>query len=207
MGKRNRHLGIVTVGRGRAGVQLGAASGFPLAPVVGVVKVAAVIDNFDADGESTRRRTQRSFPRHSTKRAFGVVSPLKAVSYSWSGRTLKIARVESSLLLIRFWVSPSSRSNVSGFMPCGSPSSLGLEVVLLRGGPALDTRNRISTLPDSENQDRLRCATPLPSCCNNDVARTVRRSLARELDAVSSSAQRWRALGADSTVLAGGAVT
>ena len=135
MGKRNRHLGIVTVGRGRAGVQLGAASGFPLAPVVGVVKVAAVIDNFDADGESTRRRTQRSFPRHSTKRAFGVVSPLKAVSYSWSGRTLEIARVESSLLLIRFWVSPSSRSNVSGCYALRVAVQLGARARVVAGRP------------------------------------------------------------------------
>jgi hypothetical protein len=205
--KRNRHLGIVTVGRGRASVQLGAASGFLLAPPVGVVKVAAVLGNFGADGESTRRRTQRSFPRHSTKRAFGVVSPLKAVSYSWSGRTLEIARVESSLLLIRFWVSPSSRSNVSGFMPCGSPSSLGFEVVLLRGGPALDTRNRISTLPTVRT--KIACGAPhLYLRVATMTLRVLRDVLWLEnLTQYLRRHKRWRALGADRTVLAGGAVT
>ena len=78
----------------------------------------------------------------------------------------------------------------------------GPEVVVLRSGPTLDVRNRISTAPNSETENLMRFATPIPSCCSR------RRAYCESFFKVGNSTRSYRhtgrrTLGLGPTALAG----
>ena len=93
---------------------------------------------FGADGGSRRVGRNRSCAMHLACFLFFLVLALA----SETPKTLPISEIGSTVAVS------------------------GPEVVVSRSGPTLDARNRISTAPNSETENLLRFATPIPSCCS-----------------------------------------